>query len=99
VAAVLEDWSSAPLAPKLRAILAFLEKLTLRPWEVGPDDVDGLEAEGMSEQEILDALHVCALFNVINRVADGLGFDMPPQRQFDRGAKHLLEHGYARRAT
>jgi alkylhydroperoxidase family enzyme len=96
VEAVLEDWRSAP-DPKLRATLGFLEKVTLRPSELTADDAAGLLDAGVTEQQIVDALHVCALFNAINRVADGLGFDVPSRRQFERGAKHLLEHGYARR--
>jgi len=36
VEAVLRDWRTAPLDPKLRATLGFLEKLTLAPTEVGP---------------------------------------------------------------
>ena len=92
----MEDWRATP-DPKLRATLGFLEKVTLEPWAVTADDARALLDVGVSEHQVVDALRVCALFNVINRVADGLGFDMPSERQFERGAKHLLDHGYARR--
>ena len=49
VEAVLRDWRTAPLDPKLRATLGFLEKLTLAPTEVGPADVKPLRAAGVSD--------------------------------------------------
>jgi alkylhydroperoxidase family enzyme len=76
-----------------------LEKVTLRPEELVAEDAEAVLDAGVTEQQVVDALRVCWLFNVINRVADGLGFDMPTERQFERGAKHLLARGYARRGA
>src|SRR5712672_3004696 len=64
VEAVLADWRTAPIEPKLRAMLGFLEKLTLEPAEVGPADVVPLRAAGLSDAAIEDAIHACVLFNV-----------------------------------
>jgi alkylhydroperoxidase family enzyme len=91
---VLNDWRAAPVDDKLRAALGFLEKLTLSPGEVRPEDVTALRAEGVSEQAIVDAIYVCALFNIIDRIADALGFDVPSPAQFARSAKLLLRFGY-----
>ena len=55
VAAVLNDWRTAPIDAKLRAMLGFLEKLTLTPAEVGPADVAPLRAAGLSDAAIEDA--------------------------------------------
>jgi uncharacterized peroxidase-related enzyme len=94
VKAVLADYRTAPISEKLRAMLAFLEKLTLRPDEIGPEDVAPLRALGLTAEEIADAIHVCALFNVINRVADSLGFEQADANGYQTGARMLLNNGY-----
>ena len=94
VRAVLADYRTAPIPEKLRAMLGFLEKLTLRPAEVGPGDVALLRAAGLADDEIEDAIHVCGLFNVINRVADSLGFDEADDKGYAAGARFLLTSGY-----
>jgi uncharacterized peroxidase-related enzyme len=94
VQAVLEDYRTAPIPERLRATLGLLEKLTLRPAEVGPDDVAPLRAAGLTDEEIEDAIHVCANFNVINRVADSLGFDLPTRKVYAGSARMLLKSGY-----
>ncbi len=94
IQAVLADYRTAPISGKLRAMLEFLEKLTLRPEEVGPDDAAPLRAAGLSDAEIESAVHVCALFNVINRVADSLGFETADRTGYDRSARRLVSVGY-----
>jgi uncharacterized peroxidase-related enzyme len=75
-------------------VLAFLEKLTLTPQEVGPADVAPLRAAGLSDEAIADAVHVCANFNLINRVADALGFELAGPASVSRYAGFLLRRGY-----
>jgi uncharacterized peroxidase-related enzyme len=94
VRAVLADYRTAPISEKLRAMLGFLEKLTLNPAGIGPEDVAPLRAAGLTHEEIEDAIHVCALFNVINRVADSLGFDEADAKGYQTGARLLLASGY-----
>ena len=94
VRAVLADYKTAPIPEKLRAMLAFLEKLTLRPAEAGPGDMAPLRAAGLSDEEIEDAIHVCSLFNLINRVADSLGFDRSSEEGYAAAARMLLKSGY-----
>lgn len=94
VRAVLEDYRTAPISEKLRAMLAFLEKLTLRPAEAGPDDMAPLRAAGLADEEIEDAIHVCANFNVINRMADSLAFRQPTREVYEASARMLLKSGY-----
>jgi len=74
--------------------LGLLEKVTLIPWETGPEDITPLRAEGVSEQAIEDALVVCALFNIIDRIADALDVAIPSAEGFARTADRLLEQGY-----
>jgi alkylhydroperoxidase family enzyme len=77
VRAVLEDWQTAPVNEKLRAMLGFLEKVTVTPADITPDDIRPLRAQSLSDRTIQDALLVCTLFNIIDRVADALDFAVP----------------------
>ena len=94
VKAVLDDWRTAPVEPRLRAALAFVEKLTLDPEAIGPADVAPMRALGISDAAIEDAMHACVLFNIYDRLADSLGFDIPDEHGFAMSAKMLLKRGY-----
>ena len=93
--AVVADWRSAPLRPELRATLVFLERLTLRPEELGPADVVTARSAGVSAQALRDASTVCALFNMIVRLADSLGWEVPTWERLTARAPAMLEGGYA----
>ena len=43
----------------------------------------------------MDAIHVAALFNMIVRLADSLGWDVPPFEAFRERAAEMLVGGYA----
>jgi hypothetical protein len=45
-------------------------------------------------EDIEDALVVCALFNIIDHLADTLDVTIPPAEGFARTAERLLEQGY-----
>ena len=92
---MVADWRSAPLRPELAATLVFLEKLTLRPDELQPADADAVRAAGVSTQALRDAATVCALFNMIVRLADSLGWDVPSWERLTARAPAMLDGGYA----
>jgi alkylhydroperoxidase family enzyme len=71
---VLADWRSAPVEPPLRAMLGYLESMTLRPGELRGEDAEAVRAAGVSDQAMVDALLVAAYFNLIDRLADSFGF-------------------------
>jgi alkylhydroperoxidase family enzyme len=71
-----------------------IEKLTLTPDQVGASDLDALRAQGLSDAAIEDAIHVMALFNIIDRIADSLGFEIPSAKGFANMAEVLLKRGY-----
>jgi alkylhydroperoxidase family enzyme len=79
----------------LRATLGFLEKLTLRPSELTRADADAVRAAGVSQDALVDAIHVAALFNMIVRLADSLGWDVPSFEDFSARADAMLASGYA----
>jgi len=95
VKAILEDWRSAPIAAPLRAMLGFIEKLTLDPESITPADARILREAGLSEAAIEDAIQVCTLFSVYDRLADSFRFEIPDEQGFAKSAASLLSRGYA----
>jgi alkylhydroperoxidase family enzyme len=93
------DWRTAPISVQLRATLAFLEKMTLTPGDLAREDADAVLETGVSRDALIDAIHVCALFNMIVRLADSLGWDVPPPEAFAARGKVLLESGYRLRTA
>jgi alkylhydroperoxidase family enzyme len=93
--AVEADWRTAPIDEGLRATLGFIETMTLRPEELTSDDADKVIAAGVSEEALVDAIHVAALFNMIVRLADSLGWDVPPFESFLERADAMLAGGYS----
>ena len=93
--AIVADWRTAPLRPEVGSTLVFLEKLTLRPDELGPADADAVRAAGVCDEALRNAATVCALFSMIVRLADSLGWDVPPPETLAARAPAMLEGGYA----
>jgi len=71
-----------------------VEKLTLDPAAVGPADVAPMRAAGIGDEGIEDAVHVCTLFSVYDRLADSLEFEIPDAHGFAMSATMLLKRGY-----
>jgi alkylhydroperoxidase family enzyme len=91
---VLDDWQTAPIDEQLRRTLGFLEKITLSPDDVGPEDAAPPRRAGVSDSALRDAVYVCALFNTIDRISDALDFAIPSPEEFRKTAKALLRFGY-----
>lgn len=94
LSALLEDLATAPVDPKLRPILAFAGRLTREPSRIRPRDVEAVYAAGWSEAALHDAVSVCALFNMMNRLVDGLGVSAEAGYLAMSGAR-LHDGGYA----
>jgi hypothetical protein len=80
----------------VRATLGLLKKMTLEPEKLGPDDVRPVLALGVSRQAVEDAMNVAFLFNVLDRLADTMGWDAPAEGSafWQTSAKILLSRGY-----
>ena len=81
VAAVEADWRSAELEPQQRALLTYAEKLTLHPGDMEEADLSPLREAGLDDRAILEANLVVAYFAYANRIADGLGVQLEPERE------------------
>jgi len=96
VKAVLDDWKTAPIHPRLRGALAFLEKLTLTPDAITPKDVRAARAAGVSDAALREAIYVCLLFSTMDRLADAFGFETASADELGRGEWILRYFGYHR---
>ena len=54
----------------------YVEKLTLKPWEMVEADVVTLRDAGFSDFAILDINQVTGYYAYVNRLADGLGVEL-----------------------
>ena len=93
---MLDDYKTAPIGDRLRATLGLLEKMTLDSKNVGPEDVRTVMRAGASKSAIEDAIEVAFLFNIYDRMADAMGWDVPPRGggYYQVAAKRLLKQGY-----
>src|SRR6056297_1726928 len=73
--AMMDDLSSASIDPKLKPIMAYVEKLTQTPTRMTEADADAVYQAGWSEAALFDAVQVCALFNMMNRILEGTGIN------------------------
>jgi hypothetical protein len=71
--------------------------MTLDHGGLGPEDVRVVLRAGVSRQAIQDALEVAFLFNIYDRLADSMGWDVPAVAGgfYLASAKRLLKHGYS----
>ena len=88
------DWRTAPVSEGLRATLGFIEQQTLRPDDLRASDAEAVYAAGVSRQALRDAATVAALFNMIVRLADSFGWDVPEWDALLARAPAMLEGGY-----
>lgn len=92
---ILDDYRTAPIDGKLRAMLRLLETFTLRPDQLGPADVRSVLDTGVSREAIRDAYYVAFLFNTYDRLADTLGWELPADSHYARSGQYLLKNGYS----
>jgi hypothetical protein len=69
--------------------------MTLRPDELTRESAGAAYAAGVSRDALRDAATICALFNMITRLADSLGWDVPDPDRLASRAPAMLEGGYS----
>lgn len=92
---VKADFQTAPISPKLKALLAIAGKVQRDGKLVTIEDVERARAEGATDVEIHDTVLIAAAFCMYNRYVDGLGTWQPrDDSMYQQMGKHLAEHGY-----
>ena len=92
--ALLKDVDTAPVSDKLKPLLRYVQKLTRLPVRITSADVDAVYAAGWNDQALYDAIAVCALFNFMNRLVEGIGVAVVPD-YFRVSGERLHASGYA----
>ena len=83
-----ENFREAGLSAKQISMLEFAEFLTTTPSGVTQDWVEELTSVGWEDADVIDIVHVVALFAYMRRVADGLGVELDTDRGWqDRAPK------------
>ncbi|MCA0927891.1 carboxymuconolactone decarboxylase family protein [Ruegeria profundi] len=70
---LVEDLNSAPVDQRFKPILAYVAKLTLSPSRMTEEDANAVYRAGWSEDALFDAIQVCGVFNLVNRLVEGTG--------------------------
>ncbi|MGH7207184.1 MAG: carboxymuconolactone decarboxylase family protein [Nitrospiraceae bacterium] len=91
---LLDRWRSSPFRPQIRAVLELLEKITSASSVIAPGDIERVRAAGVSDAAIVDALHVCFVFNVVNRLANAFGHAAASEGDQLAAARALHRFGY-----
>jgi uncharacterized peroxidase-related enzyme len=92
---VKTDFLSAPVSPKLKALLAIAGKVQQDGKLVTAADVEAARVEGATDLEIHDTVLIAAAFCMFNRYVDGLGTWQPHDPEmYARMGRHLADEGY-----
>jgi uncharacterized peroxidase-related enzyme len=79
LAAVIGDVETAPIDDRLKPILLYVRKLTRTPATMTTGDAQAVYDAGWDERALFDAISVCALFNMMNRIVFGAGILEDPR--------------------
>jgi uncharacterized peroxidase-related enzyme len=98
MANVISNPENADVDGRMRPVLDFVRKLTLSPEKITAADAGAIFAAGWDDRARHDVVAICALFNLMNRLVNGLGVEAPEdymkiaaQRLAERGYRQLLE--------
>ncbi len=92
---LMTDIDRSRIDEKLKTLLHYVKKLTLTPSRVAQADADAVTSAGWSEKTLSDAIAVCGLFCLINRVVDGHGIEAQPIEDSRTAAEMVKQHGYS----
>ncbi len=91
---VLEDYQSAPISEKLKALLSIAAKVQEDARTVSTEDISHAKNQGASEQEIHDAVLIAASFCMFNRYVDGLASLTPTEPEVYEAMAERMVNGY-----
>ncbi len=92
---VKNDYQSAAISNKLKALLGVAGKVQKGGRHVTPEDIEAARKEGATDLEIHDTVLIAAAFCMYNRYVDGLNTWAPAETMaYDEMGKRLAEVGY-----
>jgi uncharacterized peroxidase-related enzyme len=93
ISELLDDIESADIDEKMKPLLQFSRKLTLKPSSITDSDSDAVYQTGWDERALHHTIMVTCIFNFMNRLLEGHGVHGHEGIFKDRGMM-LKEHGY-----
>lgn len=81
---------------RLESILDYVKKLTVAPSSITKNDAQKVFDAGFSEDELKDAIAVCAAFNLFNRIVEGHGIQENADTWLP-SAEQINKSGYDKR--
>ncbi len=92
---VLNDFQSAPISDKLKALLNIAGKVQQNGKLVSEGDVAEARKQGANDRDIHDTVLIAATFSMFNRYVDGLATLTPTNsHEYEEMGKRLEEKGY-----
>ena len=91
---MLDDYRTAPITPREKALFAFVEKVNRQSNQIQQNDIDRLKGAGWTEEAIYDAVTVCALFRFYNVWVDATGVHEMPAEAHAQSGRRLAQRGY-----
>ena len=92
--AVLDDFATAPISDRDKALFEFLEKMNAQSNRITQEDIDVVKTAGWNDAAIYDAVTVCALFRFYNAWIDATGVHDMPAAAYEMSGKRLATQGY-----
>ena len=80
------DLDAAEITNAERALLQFVQTVTLHAHRTTDDDTEQLRTLGWTDEQIAESVYITAMFAFFNRVADAFGLENP---QYDDVLKGL----------
>ncbi|MGH3972978.1 MAG: carboxymuconolactone decarboxylase family protein [Pseudonocardiaceae bacterium] len=94
VNAALDRASSAPLRAEVRAVLAFLDKMSRQSEALTGADVQAVRDAGVIDEALNEAILIGTLFHVINRVMNAVGAGPLDGHRRDVAVRMVRRFGY-----
>ena len=91
---MIGDFEAARVPEKLRPVLKFVKKLNDTPDRMTKGDADSVRAAGWDDIALYHAVSICALFNLNNRLINGLGIPEHDDNALEKVADRLSNQGY-----
>lgn len=92
--AVLNDFRTAPITERDKALFAFLAKMNRASNQLNQEDLDAVLAAGWTTEAVYDAITVCSLFNFYNKWIDATGVSDMPAAAYAASGERLATQGY-----
>lgn len=75
---LLDDIDSSKIEERMKPLLRYVKVLTKTPSKITRELIDNIHDSGWDDHAIYDAASVCALFNFMNRIVEGMGVVSAP---------------------